>query len=37
MYLVYCNRTNKLIDKVTSAKDLLKYKFDDVTVHIVHI
>jgi hypothetical protein len=37
MYLVYCNKTNKLIDKVTSAKDLLKYKSDDVTVHIVHI
>jgi len=37
MYLVYCNKTNKLIDRVLSAKDLLKYKADDVTVHIVHI
>ena len=37
MYLVYCNKTNKLIDKVVSAIDLLKYKPEDVTVHIVHI
>jgi len=37
MYLVYCNKTNQLIDKVMSAKDLLKYKANDVTVHIVHI
>jgi hypothetical protein len=37
MYLVYCNKTNKLIDKVVSALDLLKYKPEDVTVHIVHI
>jgi hypothetical protein len=37
MYLVYCNKTNKLIDRVLFAKDLLKYKREDVTVHIVHI
>lgn len=37
MYLVYCNKTNKLIDRVVSALDLLKYKPEDVTVHIVHI
>jgi len=37
MYLVYGNKTNQLIDKVMSAKDLLKYKSEDVTVHIVHI
>jgi len=37
MYLVYCNKTNKLIDRVLSAKDLLKYKPEDVTVHIVHL
>jgi len=37
MYLVYCNKTNKLIDRVLSAKELIKYKREDVTVHIVHI
>jgi hypothetical protein len=37
MYLVYCNKTNKLIDRVVSSIDLLKYKPKDVTVHIVHI
>lgn len=37
MYLVYCNKTSKLIDRVMSAKDLLKYKAEDVTVHIVHL
>jgi hypothetical protein len=37
MYLVYSNVTGKLIDKVMSAIDLLKYKPEDVTVHIVHL
>jgi hypothetical protein len=37
MYLVYCNKTNKLIDKVLLPVDLLKYNPQDVTVHIVHV
>jgi len=37
MYLVYSNKTGKLIDRVISVDQLNQYNPDDVTIHIIHL